>query len=195
MDLKLSIQFEEFVNDLEILGSFHNGSDRLYLDAFISYHAATQPSLIAMNHYTWMVGNILHYLTIIFLAPQHIYHPFTKPLSKPQAREALFLIYKLIHIYKVPLDEKDMENRTPLDLAKALCSDPNNELIKLYQDAHVIKYRQVFLVKRFLCHKRRKHAAKIICNRVFEYVMNPDTPVGMRLLAKRAERFQKLVYE
>lgn len=172
----------------------YNGTPQLYLDKLVTDFACKYPRyVIASNHSSWGMGNILHYLIGVYMLPSW---KEMAPYTPAQAREALYVIYKLITVYGVPVDEPDEYGRTPVQLAQQLIEDPNasnldnKALLDILTNADTIKFRQVFLIKRFLLYKRRKQAAQIICDRVLEYVLNPNTTVGMRFLQKRAADFQ-----
>lgn len=186
--------FTWFMIDLLAKSHRYNGSDEIYLSKMVDKFMGLYPrEIISANHSGWNMGNILHYLVTIYLQPDWLGVP---AFSELQNRDALFVLYKLIVVYGVPLDEQDDSNRTPLQLAEQLKISSNveqfEELRYLMNNAQAIKFRQLFLIKRFLLHKRRKHAANVICERVLHHVLNPDTKVGMRMLMKRAEQFKMI---
>lgn len=175
----------------------YNGTDKSSLLDLVTRYAQEHPSwMLRLRFDIWGMGNLLHYLVAIYMFPICFGKP---PFTEQQRRELLYVIYKLINVCGTPLDEQDQYGTTPLQVidryVRFTKTNTNIEAVEelrhLLQNAHTLRCRQVFLIKRFLLHKRRKKAAGIICNRVLEYVLNPYTPVGYRLLQKRAERFYK----
>lgn len=188
----LSFELDMVYLYIKLKPSAENG---VFTNIFASYLPRSSNVNMFVNLCTpmWMGGNIAHGITMLVLAPSLLAHDI---MDKSQQRDAIFNLYKLVVIHKLDLGARDSCNQTPIELFQSCCEEcvinADVETVKLLEQvlckSESLRVRQQFLVKRFLMFKkmRRARAAKIITTRALEYILNPDTAVGRRLLAGRA---------
>lgn len=173
----------------------YGGTEKLFFHDIVFRFYSENPELIYETMNEWWNGTILHGLVIYIMAPHLLWLP---KLGKAQQREAIAVIFKLMSTFEIE-EVGDHLGDTPWLSYIALAGYANadaysddetrtmlNNVLLNWRD---IKYRMLFLIKRHLLHRKRRIAAKLICNRALEYVLNPDTIVGHRMLMRRAEQF------
>lgn len=189
-DLEL---FEQLVSELER----EDASLISHVVAKYMAMASDPAKMISNTHFRWFNGNIAHFITIMIVNP---HMTLRDPLTLVQQRDAIFTLFKLAMMYDLDLSKRDACQQTPLEFLERHkdCVQTDETVVELLSqvltDAQLLKMKQVFMIKRFLLKRRirRQRAADLIGKRVMEYVMNPYTPVGERLLHRRAERWYKM---
>lgn len=159
-------------------------------------------SVFSTAAYSWYYGNIVNGMVYYIVAPYISKMKYYRELSDSQTCEALYVLYKLLLTYDIDTDFPDYYDEFPIVMVDtALQNYPNNKHIQLLKriltQTKNLKLMQNFLIRRFN-HRMRQQAARrtaaamIITKRALEYVLNPDTPAGKRLLQKRSKQFYEL---
>ena len=154
--------------------------------------AANPGRMISQTHHLWFSGNISHYICMMIVNP---YISLSEPLTLHQQRDALLMLYKLVVNFDFDLEIRDDCNETALEFftLHEHGSHADKEVLKLIRqiltESIVLKMQQVYAIKRFLLKRRmrRQRAADLINARVLEYVLNPYSTVGQRLIARHAQ--------
>lgn len=200
---------EELDNLLAIHFEEHAGKDHLYFESVVNdiitkchAHDINPADIFNSASYSWYYGNIVHGILLYITMPQiMMISQNNQQLSPRQIREAIYVLYTLLIKYDININHADYYGETPAAFLKKrrlmryTSTDPKTlrELNYLIKHNKHLKLMQNFLIRRYISRKqqaaRREAAAKVITQRALEYILNPDTPAGSRLLAKRAARF------